>query len=273
MKTKYVIAILTIVILVATNVSAEPIDTLDYEETKMIAIPGDVNLTFYSSPTGTEDISLLFRLHDQNSNVTIYNVKSNTIIYDSTFINDTKIYIFHDDMENPYEIGVNYTAIQVPPTVEEIIAGYEAIIDELNVNNSIALGKLNVVREALNQSLSDFEALTIELNEEKAKTAPLLGNIGNLTQDLEEFQFQYSKLENEKRHFENKMNEYQNGWAMFMSDGFHFNMASASLTAIVIFALFGYLWSRKNDKPFPGLSQVNKLIGKEEVMVHEDDPE
>ena len=262
MNKKIVILMGFLMLMFAPIVGASDVvlDTLEYEETKLIAITGNVTLPVSTSP----DISLLFRLYDSASNITIYNVKSNEIIYDSSFVNDTKNFSFLGNDNNTYIIRIDYSSIQVPPSFEEIIAGYEALIDELEVNNTRLLGDIKSLQNSLNESLSEITRL-------KEETQPLLDRVANLTAEIELYEQKYWELKSQRDHFEGKYKEYKDSWNVFPEEGFYFNWPSAIITAMMLFIIFNFFSSRSQGKPtiFEG---IKTIIFKQKPKIHYREP-
>ena len=240
MRKLIIIGILMLVMAPLAGATDTVLDTLEYKENKMIAITGNVTLPVSTSP----DISLLFRLYDPASNITIYSVQSNEIIYDYTFVNDTKNYTFIGNDNKTYIICIDFSSIEVPPGIDAIIAGYEAIIENLTANYTALEGELEYLRGVLNQSLRDFEA-------EQNKTAPLLDKLANLTADITEYEMAYMSLDSERQHYEAKYKEYSDPFVMFPSDGFYFNIPTAIVSVIVVFIVLFLL------KNFLGLNVLN----------------
>jgi hypothetical protein len=244
---KLILIGLVLLLFVGTaNASEITLDTLEYKQNKLITIPGNITMT----PEG-EGVSLLFRLYDPVSSITIYSVQSDEVEVTPEFINDTKFFKFLANDNNTYLIGVDYSSIDVPPSIDEIIAEYEALIDELEANNTRLWADIETLQRGLNASLSEISDL-------KEKNAPLLARIENLTNDIAQYEIAYLSLDAEKQHFQNKFNEYKDSWNVFPEEGFYFNFPTAIITAVLLFILFNLFTSRSQGKPtmFEGIKTI-----------------
>jgi len=245
-------------VLFSTTVNATPtiLDTLNYKEIKLIAIPGDINLILNQT---TNDIALLMRFYDPISNVTVYSVQSKEVTFDSTFVNDTKSYSFYDQYGNDYYICINYSSIQVPPTMAQIIAGYTATIDNLTANITTLKSQIDVLNVALNQSYVDLNASQLAYNQKVIENQVLLIALSNSStlnekygNDINSLEFKISQL-----------SEYKNSWAIATSTGLYFNYSSAVITLIAMLILIGIVWFVKQGKPVPILSQAKSYVFKQ----------
>lgn len=245
-----------LMLMLAPLVSADTnLGTIQYLDTRMIPIDGNVTLSFHYTPTGTEDVVLILRLYDPDLNKTVYGFQSLVVGYDSSFVNDTKTYTFKDGNES-YNISVDYSSIQVPPSLDEIIAGYEARIEELIANNTLLLEKIELLYLALNGSYDQINATLLELEMEKAKNKPLVDQIINYTSELERSEWAYRQMQIE-------LNEYKDPWLFFSRDGIFINFATLVLTALILATIFVVYTSRANNKPIPGWEQIKTVIFKQ----------
>lgn len=255
MKKSIIILGILMLVLVPLATAETNLGTLEYKENRMIAIDGNITLAFDHSPTGTVDVIIFLRLYDPTYNKTVYGFQSQEISYDSNFINDTKTYTFKDGNES-FKIAVDYSSIQVPPGIEEIVAGYEAKINELIENNTKLLEKIKMLYEALNGSYDQINATLQELEMEKAKSQPLVAQIINYTAELERSDWAYRQLQSE-------LAEYKDPWLLFSKDGLFINFATLVLTILILVTIFVIYNSRTNNKPIPGWEQIKTIIFKQ----------
>jgi len=170
-------------------------------------------------------------------------------------------YLARRQYEIGYRIGVDYTSIEVPLTIEEIRAEYEAIINKLNETIDLYIGLLNSARDALNQSLSDYENLSLELLAEKDKNQPLINKLVNKTMLIEELGLRYTEMETNLTKTQDLLNEYKSGLCILPTgNGFYFNWSSAILTLLVLFIVINIIYTKK----LPGSLLIKNVFFKEE---------
>jgi len=261
MKKIILIGLVFLLLVGTANASEITLDILEYKQNKLITIPGNITMT----PEG-EGVSLLFRLYDPISNITIYSVQSDEVEVTPEFVNDTKFFSFLANDNNTYIIGVDYSSIDVPPSLDEIIAGYEAIINELNETNIILLAEIKSLETALNQSL-------VEILNLQNKTDPLIDRITNLTGELSLYEINYVELDKQKSHYEQKYNEYRDSWNIFPEEGFYFNFPSAIIAAILVIILINVFMSQKQGKPIPIWESLKTVMFKQKPKTRYKEPE
>ena len=269
MKRKLIIAGI-IMLMFVSYASAEDtlIGTIEYKESEMFVLDG--NITLFDS---LEEVSLLFRLYDSSSNKTIYNIKSEEIEYDYSFVNDTKSYILEDQLNDTYIILVDYSSIEVPPSLDDIRAGYESTIEELNQTIVELREELNELRIAYNESFNEMENLTYLYEIEKSKNQPLLDKIANLSAEISSYeQMEISAMET-INYWKSKTNEYKDNWAMFTSDEIYINFASVVLGIIISFLIFYIFWCKYNNRPVQGYEQIKNMVFKQKPFPKNREPE
>ena len=195
MKKKYLIVVLTLVMLtVPMLVSGEPINlgTLDYEESEIVVMTGNVTLNFSWSDTGVNDLAFLWRIYGSEDNLTILQIASLEIDYDHTFVNDTKEYVFKDNNTNKtYVISVDYSSINVPESYEDVLL---EIIEEQNKTIADLKGENTNLTILLDEKNNTITILTLQrdqnvtkLQEQLALLLPLEIEIQELNGDIDTY--------------------------------------------------------------------------------------
>lgn len=243
-KNKIILMLITTTLFltyIATNALSEEtinLAVLDYQENDIIAINGDITLTYLNSSTGSNDINLLWRIYQ--SNITIYSIQSKTIMYDTSFINDTKNYYFKDNTSNiTYLIQVNYSSIQVPKSIEQLLNESLAIKDAIIQNLSQQLN--NSTFNILNlTTFVDMYKTAWELSQ--AENLPLQTQNANLTLLYENTKNKTSELRTQLYFAEDKVNSLEETTAELRDNW-----------------CFSYTYNNKDYGPY--LNFPNLLIG------------
>jgi len=236
MKGKIVIAIGLLLVLFCPKVLAiEPIGTeaIDYLETSLFSLAGNRSLEFDpSTPYDETDITLVRLLYSEISNVTIFQVTSNPITYDHTFVNNTKNYgFFVDGATDRFVVSVDYSSIEVPDSIEDLInqsleeknayieqllfqiMGLEDEVDSLNAtidSNEAKIAELEATAAILlaerNKAVEDKDNITVE----KYDVEQNLSIYRNRTNSLI-----VEKSEKEKRiiYLQSRINDATDPWA------------------------------------------------------------
>ena len=229
--------------------------TLDYQEGDLVFLPGNVTLVFNSSDTGDEDVIILWRIYSPENNLTIFYFKSQTITYDSSFINNTKEYLFNDTNSNTtYAVYVNYSSIHVPDSIEDILNMTIKQKNELIGNLTLQLENLT---EQLNATIIERDnwkaeagVLKIERDNAIARYRPLEINLSKMEDDLE-FQQQKNKEIEAEIHYkesiisslENTISQLRNPWCTGYeyngrNNGLHINYSSLIIGLALAFIIF-----------------------------------
>jgi hypothetical protein len=127
-------SIITTVFIPNTVASHVTIGTIDFLETKIFQVQGNLTLIFNNSDTGHQDITVTNLGYVLLTNKTVIQAKSNNITYDWTFVNNTKAYNYFDIFSNnTYTIYVNYHAINVPKSPAQLL---KEMLDAKNITLS-----------------------------------------------------------------------------------------------------------------------------------------
>jgi hypothetical protein len=169
-----------------TVASHTNIGTLNYLETKIFQVQGNLTLIFDNSDTGTQDITITNLGYVISTNKTVVQAKSNNITYDWSFVNNTKNYNYFDLFtNNTYTISVNYQSIHVPKSPTQLL------IEMLNAKNA-TIALMNTTISMMNHTIAnitknntDLKNINVNLsalaNETRANNTPLHMEIINLT--------------------------------------------------------------------------------------------
>lgn len=193
-KTNVVVVSMLVLATLAFLVSGSEVHevgTLDYQETDIVAIPGNITLVFNHSDRGPNDIILLWRMYSAENNITLYSFMSKKITYDHTFENDTKgYYFFNDGTNETYVIFVDYSIIAVPTCLSDLlnqtIVEMNATIAELmaeNVNFSKRLANMSKLLQSKNFTITVIQD---DLSNAQAQNKPLQNQIQELTDELDD---------------------------------------------------------------------------------------
>ncbi len=166
MKTKkYIIIVFLTLVTMNTIVSATPIADLDYQEETMTYITGDVNLVFdnVNYNGSSADLTMLRIGYDNNTNISFYNIRSNTLTINPGFENNTKTYTYIDSGDL-YTVTVDYSSILVPMDPETQIELLESEIENL----TLSISNLTSLWENLTKTLEQEQNLNINLSFEIA---------------------------------------------------------------------------------------------------------
>lgn len=282
MKKKYVVGILTLVIatIVTTIASGEIVNltTLDYEDSEIIAVNGDVILEFNNSDTGTNEVMFLWRIYSPENNMTIYSILSSEIEYDHTFVNNTKIYTYYDNnTDKYYSIKVDYSSIQVPESYAEALnQTIKRLEEELNqtktetnliilsletkIENLTAyIGTLNAILKGKNNTII---LLTNERNELKTLNIPLYSEIARLENESKYWQDCTFDLRDRENIMEGIMGEQDktiaqttDSWclgytvydpsSMKNNNHFYFNWPSIIIGMVIVIVFVGAIYWKK----------------------------
>ncbi len=204
--------------------------TIDYLANDLFIVQGNVTLVFNDSDTGTNDITLIRVFYSSESNITLYQVISQEITYDNTFVNNTKSYIFKN-IDDSFVIFVNYSSIQVPESYADILNLTIVEQNKTISNLTLRLDNLTSQMESLNNQTISLQKNVTELENqsvdywsnwqyEKNQNAPLRYNISVLKGDVDYYMNKTLELSNDidtkdnrTTILYNKINEASGGWA------------------------------------------------------------
>jgi len=184
--------------MVASHVN---IGTLNYLETKIYQVQGNLSLIFNYSDTGTNDLTLTNLGYVISTNKTVLQFKSNNISYNWSFVNNTKAYYYFDlNSNNTYSVSVNYQSIHVPKSpyqlLREMLEAKNATIALLNTN----ISKMNHTITNLTKNNTDLKKINVNLsayaNETRANNTPLHMQIVNLTSENDRLNGTFISLRN-----------------------------------------------------------------------------
>jgi len=257
-KKRNILKLVTLLMLLffVSSVLAETttLTTLDYQESAIIAIGGNVTLIFNSSSTGNNDITFLWRIYNVENNFTILCIKSKEITYDHRFVNNTKEYLFRDNKTNAtYRIWIDYSSIQVPKSLEEwlneSLIGKNAIIANLTeqitrLNTSVI--NLTILVDMYKTAWETQQAENGPLRTQIINLSLLLNNSRNTTSGL---RVQFYLAEDDISSLESTVTQLKDGWCMGYTYngkdyGPHINLASLTIGFLVCLFLFVFLLKR-----------------------------
>jgi len=267
-RKKYVLKLATIA-LIATimvpvvNSDETVLTTLEYKDSDVVFIQGNINLSFNSSDTGKEDTSLLWRIYNSDNNITIFYIVSTTISYDSSFVNDTKSYYYNREnaSNETYVVSVDYSSIQVPTSIEvklnetieqqnQTIQALKDTIENLQNNISNLVNDYNILKEKENDLKNQIVTLTKQRDDAIAENKPLKAEIDNLEEQLSFQQNKSKELTDEIRYKESLVNsleksvkQLRNPWSTGYeyhgkNQGLYFNYSSVIIGIIIGLVLF-----------------------------------
>ena len=245
---------IVILLFSATIVVSEEITdltTMDYLESDIVAIDGNITLVFVNSTTGTNEIRFLWRIYSTDSNVTIYGISSKEIQYDHRFVNNTKGYLFRDNKTNAtYRIRIDYSSIHVPKSLEDwlneslivkntIIANLTEQVTRLNTS----VVNLTILVDMYKTAWELQQAENGPLRNQIMNLSLLLNNSRNTTSDL---RVQFYLAEDDISSLESTVTQLKDGWALGYSYrgkdyGPHINLASFTIGFLVCFFLIVFL--------------------------------
>ncbi len=169
------------------NIAASHVNigTLNYLETKIYQVQGNLSLIFNYSDIGTNDLTMTNLGYVISTNKTVLQFKSNNISYNWSFVNNTKAYYYFDlNSNNTYSVSVNYQSIHVPKSpyqlLREMLDAKNATIALLNTN----ISKMNHTIANLTKNNTELKKINVNLsayaNETRANNTPLHLEIVNL---------------------------------------------------------------------------------------------
>lgn len=253
-KQKIIIILMLVTTLFALSVNATEIELgeIEYKDSDLFFTPGNVTLTFNDSDTGDNDLQILWRIYSPENNLTIFYLKSKTILYDTSFINNTKGYYYKDGNQS-YVVYVDYSSINVPKSVEELLN--ESLVDKNAEITALKLEKKNL-SALLNSTIAErdqwkntAQTVTTERDNALAENQPLKNQITSLEDDLSFQQNRTRELNDEIMYKENEIDslkktikELKNPWCTGytyagQSNGFHINYSSLLIGGILIFII------------------------------------
>jgi hypothetical protein len=251
MKKVTVILIVIGFLSLSTLVSASTtlVDTLDYKETKWVSIPGNTTLAFKASDTGRNDLTLLIRIFSPESNLTIYNVRSEAVDINSSFINNTKnyTYSFHN---NTYIIRVNYTSVSTPKSIAQLLAEKDKQIANLTrelFNYSTRLSTLTIL---VNETLIKYIAAKNRLSPLENLTFLLRENLNESENNTESLRNRLDIVNQEKLNLTAKLN-----------DQMRFTLNIPSLIGGIVLTLLLIVLSSRYGYSIPFVSVSKKPTG------------
>lgn len=233
-KTVVIIFLLLTTSFFVSMVQADDIvTTLDYQETEIVTLPGEHDLIYNDSDTGTQDVQILWSIYNNQSNITVVCISSQEISYDSGFSNDTKAYFYNDRLsENVFLILVNYSSIDVPLSFDELlnktISDKDLIIADLNWQIEILQSEKTTLNVTVQNQIKQLEKKQKSIDEtidkwnaEKAKNYPLHVELYNLTKEIEQFEndtawlsYNVSMLLRDKQSRDSTIEQMQNPWSL-----------------------------------------------------------
>ena len=294
-KKIYVLMLVMSTVILNICVSASgntDIATLEYLETKIVTVKGDLSLKFNSSDTGNADVILLWKVFSSDNNMTVLSFTSLPVDVDPSFVNNTKEYVFRDNNSGGYySVFVDYSVIDVPQSEEEIlleiISEMEAQIEELNLEIELLKSQIitiNNTRIELEKLLNSWKTKSNEWEtkfiHEKEITNPLRDDIKNLTTDIETMEnvtiwmdFNISILKQEKISLENSIADLRDVWSMGFSyhgdDFFNFGGAWALIIGLFIAGALSYtLFVKLKGKSVKSKIKGNAITDVEKPRSH-----
>jgi len=249
---------------------ATDLTTLNYLEEKIIMVPGNITLWFTSSDMGTDDITLIWRIYNYESDMTVYDLNSMEITYDYSFVNDTKKYNFVDNITgNEYRIKIDYSCIEVPKSQEQILnetlIEKELRLQELNLQIEDLQNNITVVQQQLNETL-------VLADRYKNDSDTWMGQVGELNARIYDYEMTLDRYINETRYLEYQRGFYENqtmdlsGTITTLQDPWHAAINLPSLIGGILLVGGGvfYFLYRKHKIPFLQKKNIEPNIPFEE---------
>ena len=237
-----------------TIASHTTIGTLNYLDTQIYQVTGNLTLIFNNSDTGTQDITVTNLGYVSATNKTVFQVVSHNITYNWTFVNNTKTYNYFDiTTMNTYTVNVNYQAIHVPKSpyqlLREMLEAKNATIISLShmitqMNNTINnLTRNMTLLKNMNTNLSALANQTV------ANNTPLHMQIVNLSSEIDRLNASIISLTNANTFMKTNIsaaqttiNELRNPWCLgytFNDVGYLYLNAASMVILFVILLIVG----------------------------------
>ena len=134
---------------------------INYLADRLFIINGDITLIFDSTTAESKnDTTLTKMFYSPSEDATVYQVVSNEITYDWTFVNNTR-YFYYSIFENTTDIGtyiiaVDYSSIVVPESWVDILNATVAEKDLIIAGLIVKTEKQQDEIDSLNQTIKDL---------------------------------------------------------------------------------------------------------------------
>lgn len=227
--------------------------TIDYLESDIIGINGNITLIFNSSDTGKNDMIVLWRIYSSSDNITIYCIKSKEIDYDFHFVNNTKAYLFKDNNNATnitYKIWIDYSSIHVPKSLEEMLNETLIVKNALIASLTEQVIKLNAsvvnLTTLVNMYKTSWEQQVAENTPLRSQIAILNNQVSAYHNETSDLRVKFYLAENDVSSLESTVTQLKDGWALGYSYrgkdyGPHINLASLTIGFVICFFLFVFL--------------------------------
>ena len=205
---KILVALLLLILMFCPSTSvAELVGTeaIDYLDDSLFTLSGNITLVFDSStPYDESDITLIRFFYSTTSDITLYQVISNPITYDHTFVNDTKNYgFFVDGTIDRYLITVDYSSIDVPTSIEDLINISLAEKDEFIIQLAQEISVLEDELDVLNETIAETE---VELAEWKSTANLILSEKNQIEEEKNTLAIEKGEVEDNLSLYKDKTN-------------------------------------------------------------------
>lgn len=236
---------------VASNVT---VGTLNYLETKLFQVPGNITLIYFNSDTGRQDVTVTNLGYVSSTNKTVIQVTSLNIssYVNWTFLNNTKAYRYLNPFSNnTYVISVNYASIVVPKSPAQIL---QNMLNMKNATLARMTGNFTNLTRAFNNMKrndtilkNEMVNLSSEMNETRANNTPLHMEIMNLSSEIDRLGTENiakrnaivtanTTISNREDTIEELMNTWCTGYT-YKDDGYIYINSASMAIAFLISAL------------------------------------